>query len=169
MAKAYLLYFYEVCGSLNFDLLDSDGLVKKSYYYEGLVPHTWSTLEGEQIHISKTINFGQHNLDNDLNGVGRTIWITSVGYWACEISEGQFLNGMLHGFGRRIKIAHKTKTITYKLGYWQFDELHGFGERVHAQSFYKQFPAEKTDTGVFRRDRFLGDKNDLDLEYLASR
>jgi hypothetical protein len=117
-ARDMIEYFYSVCGCLNYDLLDEDGLVKKKYTGEGLVPLTWSTLEGEQIHISKTIQFGQHNLANELEGVGRTVWITSVGYWALHISEGQFLNGCLHGFGRRLKIAHDAKTITYKIGYW---------------------------------------------------
>ena len=52
--------------------------------------------------FSKTIQVGQHNQYNELNGVGRKIFISAFGIGF--IYEGQFKNDLLNGFGRRIEI-----------------------------------------------------------------
>jgi len=64
----------------------------------------------------RSVNIGQHNNEGKLNGLGRRIWVSSIGL--ATIWEGQFKDDRLEGFGRCMKVKVNGK-FNCKLGYYK--------------------------------------------------
>jgi len=72
--------------------------------------------------------------EDKLHGIGRKMWVCQYGEGS--VTEGQFKNGMLEGFGRYIKVSTRiyqndalTGGMMYEVGYWKSGVLHGYGKR----------------------------------------
>ena len=57
-------------------------------------------LEENTYKVYKVVQYGQHNINGELHGIGREVWISSIDIG--QIKEGQFVDGQLLGFGRKI-------------------------------------------------------------------
>ena len=92
---------------------------------EVAVPITQATMEDTP--KSRVISVGQHS-NQLLNGVGRKIKIWANG--GCMIWEGQFKDGKLTGFGRRLRIFLHHGGVECFIGFWKDDQMQGYGKKI---------------------------------------
>ena len=73
------------------------------------------------------MQFGQHNFENKLNGIGKkTIAKFGADGVRC-IWEGQFKDNELHGYGRSITLWYGDMDLICEVGYFDKGRLHGYG------------------------------------------
>ena len=133
------------CEYLNFEKLLTDGIVKLQRDGETQKPEPVITQISLDVKKSRIVQFGQHNKEDQLHGVGRRIQISDWGYGA--IWEGQFENDEINGFARFIRITKHTGTYVY-IGNWKNGKYHGYG-RIYENG-------EMTREGLFEAGPFVG-------------
>ena len=82
------------------------------------------------------VQYGQHNLNGELHGIGREVWISSIDIG--QIKEGQFVDGNLQGFGRRITYRFDKDKYISEVGNWESGEYFiGYGRRIFKHNVYE--------------------------------
>ena len=114
---------YDYHRLLNFAELTADSLINVDRDKETTEITPIITKVAYDSQYGRSIQIGQHNKENKLHGLGRRIWVSSIGL--ATIWEGQFKEDRLEGFGRCMKVQIGGK-FNCKLGYYKEGWCRGY-------------------------------------------
>jgi len=91
-------------------------------------------LRSEPKKFKRTLEFGQFDpveeggKETALTGLGVKVFINGVN--DITIREGEFKNGKLEGFGRRLELFSGRGAVHVEMGWWKGDELDGYAYTI---------------------------------------